>query len=66
MTRDAWPVFVEPRRLCAYRVPITGKRCGAHVVIREGEWWCAVCSAPRSLASTTEVLGASPKKRRRE
>jgi hypothetical protein len=56
------PTFVEPRRECAHRINRVGPRCGAHVTIHPGGWWCPVCGARRSLADTVEVLGAPPKK----
>jgi len=47
--------FVEPRRECARRDPITGRVCGAHVLKRaDGSWWCAICAEARSMASTIE------------
>jgi len=56
------PAFVEPRRECDARPH--GIRCGTHVIkYGHGAWWCPSCCATRSLANTTEVLGAPPKAR---
>jgi hypothetical protein len=51
--------FVEPRRECDHWH--NGRRCGTHVIrYADGRWWCPVCGHTRSLADTTEVLGATP------
>lgn len=59
----AYPEFVEPRRECTARIPETGRTCGSHVIARRGRWYCPTCGEMRSMATTTEVLGAPPKPR---